>query len=154
MTDAHRKYLIVETLVSVVVNGAISALFVVLAFAGRSEVDLWGPGNLAVDLLPQTFAVAFMSVLVPTILTRKRLRSGKLGRAEGVSSRLPRNLWLRSLLLAVAATVLIAGTMIALLAALWSGPIAYGDLFLLKVLYGGVVALLVTPIALVATLAD
>lgn len=154
MTDAHRKYLVVETLVSVVINAAISALFVVLAFGGRSEVDLWGSGNLAMDMIPQTFAVAFFSALVPTALTRKRLRSGKVAPAENASTRLPRNLWLRSLLLAVAATVLIAGAMILILSALWNGPMAYGDVFLLKVVYGGVVALLVTPIALVAALAD
>lgn len=154
MEAAHRKYLIVETAVSVVINAVISALFVVLSFGGRSEVELWGSDGLAPDMLVQTFAVALFSVLVPTALTRRRLRSGKISGADGRSASLPRNLFVRALLIAAAATVVLAGITIALLAAAWTGPMAYGDLFLFKVVYGGLVALLVTPVAVAAALRD
>lgn len=149
-----RRYIMIETLISMAVNAAFSAGFALLIFGGRAEIGLWGPDGLALDFAPQTFVIAMMSVLVPTALTRRRIRSGALAPGRGAPSRLPGNLLVRALLLALVATLLLGGTATALLAATWSGPLAFGAVLPLKIIYGAFVALAVTPPALRAAFQD
>lgn len=149
-----RRYIVTETLISMVVNAAFSAAFALLVFGGRSDIDLWGPSGLALDFAPQTFTIALMSVLVPSALVRRRIRSGTLPPATGEPSRLPRNLLARALLMALLATVSLGGAATVLLAAFWPGPLAFASVLPLKIAYGALVALAVTPLALRAALPD
>jgi len=148
------RYIFVETLISIAINAAISAGFAFFTFGGRTEIGLWGPSGLALDFVPQTFMIALMSVLVPTALTRRRVAAGAIRPPAGPPSRLPRNLAIRALLAAAIATLLLGGTATALLAALWSAPLGFATVLPLKILYGALVALLVTPPALRAALFD
>jgi hypothetical protein len=143
-----RRYIVTETLISMVVNALFSAGFTFLVFGGRAEIGLWGASGLALDFAPQTFVIAMMCVLVPTALTRRRIRSGTLAPARGAPSRLPANLLIRALIVALPATFVLGSLAIALLAAAWSGPLTLGAVLPLKITYGALVALAVTPPAL------
>jgi hypothetical protein len=148
------RYILVETLISIAINAAISAGFAFLVFGGRTEIGLWGPHGLALDFAPQTFMIALMAVLVPTALTRRRVRTGALPGRRAPPPRLPRSLLVRALLVASLATVLLGGAATAVLAATWSGALDFATVLPLKIIYGALVALLVTPPALRAALTD
>lgn len=148
------RYVLVETLISMAVNAAFSAGFAFLVFGGRAEIGLWGLDGLALDFAPQTFVIAMMSVLVPTALTRRRIKSGALAAGRGAPSRLPASLIVRALLVAIVATLLLGGAATAMLAATWSGPLTFGAVLPLKIIYGALVALAVTPLALRAAFLD
>src|SRR3954464_14008976 len=123
MSPAVRAYVVKEVMISIVINSVLSAFFVWLSFSGRQDVPIWGTSGLAVDFLPQTFMISLMSVLVPSALTRKRRRARAVDACEPVLPWLPRNLFLRALLVAIAATILFASAATLLLAALASGPL-------------------------------
>lgn len=146
------RYIVIETAISVIINAAISAGFAFLVFGGRPDIGLWGSAGLALDFVPQTFMIAMMSVLVPTALTRRRIRAGVLRPDSGPPSRLPRHLFVRGLFVSVVATVVLGGAATALLAASWSGPVGFAAVLPLKILYGAGVALIVTPLALKAAM--
>ena len=148
------RYIVTETLISMAVNAAFSAGFAFLIFGGQSEIGLWGSSGLALDFAPQTFVVALMSVVVPTALARRRIRSGVLVRHSGASSRLPRNLLLRALLVAVLATFALGGVATLVLAISEPDPLAFAAVLPLKIFYGALVASVVTPLALRAAMLD
>jgi hypothetical protein len=141
-------------MISIVINMVLSALFVWLVFGGRDAVPVWGSGALATDFLPQTFMISLMSVLVPSTLTRKRRRAGGVEACEPRLSWLPRNLLLRALLVAVAATILFSSAATLLLTALASGPLPLAAIWPMKIAYGALVAIIVTPIALCVALGE
>lgn len=147
-----QRYVLVETFIGMVINAAISAGFAFLVFGGRAAVGLWGADGLALDFVPQTFMVALMSALVPSLLTRRRIAAGAI-RAGGPPSPLPRNLLLRALLLALLATILLGGVATLILALVLNGPVPFWTLLPFKIAYGAFVAALITPMALRAALA-
>jgi hypothetical protein len=105
------------------------------------------------DFGPQAFAVAFMGTLVPSALSRKALRSGKVG-SRPSSLRLPANLLLRGLVLAVpSAAIAVAGSA-AVLAALGMAELPWGPALAAKLVFGAGLALVITTLALRATLAE
>jgi hypothetical protein len=150
MTPAAR-HIRRETLVSVIINVALSLLFFLLVFGWQNPVSVWGVGELAFDFLPQSFMIALMGTLVPGALTAAKLRKGSLERLPG-TTRLPGNLVLRALLLA--ALSMIAGTALTALLLRASGveQMAWSSALAIKLVYGGLLALLVTPIGLAAAL--
>ncbi len=124
-------------------------------FGGLNAIDLWGRHGLALDFIPQTFMITLMSVLVPTALSRKRLREKRIvGYASPQPSRWPRSMWVRALLIAAALTVMLGGAAALILAASWSGPLLYWRAFPLKLLYGALVALIATPLGLRIALSE
>lgn len=154
MSDAVRRYVLIETLISVIINSVLSACATWLAFSGLATIGLWGARGLALDFIPQSFMVGLMSALMPTLLTRRRRLRGRALRIEGPPSLLPRNLILRALWFALAAVVVGGGAAVLLL---WRvGPETYGfaTVVAMKVSYGAVVALVVTPNALSAALRE
>jgi hypothetical protein len=148
------RYIFIETLISIVINAVISAGFALFVFGGRTEIPLWGASGIAFDFVPQTFMIALMSVIVPTALTRKRIRAGALSQESHQSAPLPRNLFARALLIAFLATIVLGGMAIVLTICLWGGPADFKMVLPIKILYGAMVALVVTPLALRAALAD
>lgn len=58
-----------ETLISMVINGALSLIFFLIMFDVRAVVPL---NLLGPDFLPQSFMVSLMGSLVPGLLMRKR----------------------------------------------------------------------------------
>jgi hypothetical protein len=151
---AHRRYIAVETAISVAINGAISALMAWLVFGGRDRIPLGGGSGVLLDFVPQTFMIALMAVLVPTLITRNRVRAGRIGLGSPPRLRLPGNLLLRALAVALSATLIVGGSAALLMYGLHPDMIAFHPLLWLKIVYGMGLALLVTPIALAQALAD
>jgi hypothetical protein len=141
------SYLARETLLSALINGAISVAFFLGVFGGTGSVPVWGTGNYAFDFVPQSFAIGLMAALVPGLLCRKALLSGRLTPALA-SPPAAGIIALRALVCAVAAAI-VGGALAAL--ALWlSGVnvIGYGYAFGCKVAYGAGLGALVTRFTL------
>ena len=132
MTPAQARYVRTETLISALINGVLSVIFFFLVFGSEDRIA-WR--DLALDSLPQSFAIAFMGTLVPTLLTRKRLRTGAVQPLDNGSSRPSRNVFLRALLVAavVAAT---AGLLHFVLLPLGPATWGFGAALGYKALYG------------------
>lgn len=137
------RFLAIEAGVSAVINGALSAGFAVLLFSGRGLVPAFGSGGFAPDFPVQTFMVALMSVTVPSLIARARLRSGGLPPLAPAEAG---PLWRRALGTALAAAVGLGGA--AMLLSLAAAPLAFSTLLAIKVAYGAALAAVVTPWAL------
>ena len=152
VTAVHRRYIALETVISMIINIAFSALFFFLVFGRSDHIDLHG---FALDYFPQTFMITLMSVIVPTILTRKRVNGGRLvRRGSAFGARLPKGVILRAILLACTACVTLGAVAVWITASFWPAEPAHSNLLLLKLAYGAVVAAILTPIGLVAALSD
>ena len=147
----QEAYIRKETLVSMVINGVLSAVFFLLVFGVAMSVPAWGVGNWVFDFLPQSFMITLMSTLVPGALTAKRLRSGEIQPGTH-ASRLPRSLVLRALLLAVLAAAIGTGLVAGVAALTGINELALIPALGLKVLYGIALGAVVTPIGLRAAL--
>jgi hypothetical protein len=152
--NLHAQYVRKEAAIAVVINSLFSALFVFLVFGRRAEVALWGADGVALDFVPQTFIITMITVMVATLLTRKRVRSGVIQRRSGAPARLPQNSFLRALLLALVATIVFGGVMTGLLALLWSGPHSFIAVLIFKIAYGAIVAAVMAALSLRAALND
>lgn len=141
-----------ETLVSVIINSTLSLLFFLLVFGMRDPVPVWGIGQWVFDFVPQGFMIALMSTLVPGALAARKVKAGTVQTIDH-NSRLPRSLVPRALVLAVASAVV--GTAIIALIAWLAGlqSIPHVAALLLKVCYGALLSIIVTPPALRAALA-
>jgi hypothetical protein len=155
MVDGHKGYIAVETAISVAINVGISAAFMFLVFGRSPTIDLWGPHGLALDFVPQTFMITLMSVLVPSLITRRRLKSGRIARRAMVGhGRVPRNILSRAIIIGCALTVLLGGCAVLLLSASWRGSEPFWHVFPFKLIYGALVAAIATPLGLHATLTE
>ena len=152
MGTAHRRYLATEMTVAAVISAVLSIVFVVLVFGGRDMVPVWGAGGLVVDALPQSAMIALMSALVPTLLTRRRMRAGAVMPRAGRRWS-PRHAVGRALVIAAAATLL-AG--IAHTALLPLGPARWPFVAVLayKPIYGALLGGAVAWCAVMVALAD
>lgn len=150
MTPAQRRYVRTEVAIAAVINAVLSELFVWLTFGGQAVVPVLGWRGLALDTVPQTLMIAFMSCLVPTILTRQRLGAGR------VTSLPPGRKWphhavVRALLIAVP-SAMTAGLVALIVLPLTGSPWSLAVIGVLKPIYGaligGVIAWLAVTVAL------
>lgn len=149
----HKAYIRRETGVSIVINAVLSALFFWIVFRGVDPVPTWGVGNWVFDFVPQSFMIALMSTLVPGALTGKAIRTGRIT-AHGAPGKLPGNLFARAGLLAVMSAVIGTGLIALAVAAIGVLMVPAGVALTLKVVYGAVLALVVTPPGLRRALAS
>lgn len=152
MTPRTKAWIRRETLISALINTVLSAAFFFLVFGGQEAVSLWGIGQWLFDFIPQSFMIALMSTLVPGALAAKALRAGKLHidrKAGGpVVDVLPRRLFLRALTLALLSAAGGTALVSAVCAAGGWDALAATSALMLKLAYGALLALLVTPIGL------
>jgi len=146
-----QRYILRETIISMVINTAFSLGFFLLVFPIGTPVRVWGLGALAFDALPQSAAIAAMSTLVPGAIAMRQVRQGRIARLE--HSALPRNLWLRALVMALAAMVLGGAVSGGVLLALGLPAIPWTAALIGKLAYGAALAGIVTPPTLRAALA-
>ncbi|MEA3542214.1 MAG: hypothetical protein U9R77_08855 [Pseudomonadota bacterium] len=141
-----------ETRISMAINATLALLIFLAVFGLHRPVESWGVGGWVFDFLPQSFMIALMSVLIPGLLARQKLKKGALDPVPH-GSILPGNLLARALVLAGASagigTALVAG-LVWLTGIETINPI---PALLFKVIYGAILALIVTPPALRAALA-
>jgi hypothetical protein len=140
-----------ETAISVVINTLLSLAFFLAMFGMHGRVPLWGMGNYVFDFVPQSFAIAGMSVLVPGMLTARKLALGAVAPLAGPSP-WPARLVPRALLFALMATA--AGGGLAAALAFLSGAtgIGWSTALTFKLGYGAALAWIVTPIGMRAVL--
>ncbi len=136
-----------NTVISVVISMVISAAFFWLVFGMKPLIAVFAPDKLALDFVPQTLAAGFMAGLVPALQTRAKMVSGGLAGTPPPR----RAIVVRAALLATASL----GLAVAATALLWLGGIEtlpWSGALALKVGYGGLLGLGVTPLALRAIL--
>ncbi|HXH16629.1 MAG TPA: hypothetical protein VNJ10_10930 [Sphingomonas sp.] len=142
----RKAYLRTETAISIVINAVLSLGFFLLAFglAPSTPVPVAGLGGYAVDFLPQSFMIALMSTLMPGIITAGRIRAGRIGGQAQSTGALLR----RSVLTAVAAMLVGIAIAAILLVVATKAALPWGPALFAKILYGGLLAAIVTPIGL------
>lgn len=146
MTDP-RGYVRKQTMISVVITMAISAGFFLLVFGSIDPIAVWAPNNLALDFLPQSGAAAFMAALVPALQARAAIAKGQLpGTPPSV-----RSIVVRAILLALLALGL-AGVVIGTLKLSGIATFDWTAAFAIKVAYGALLGLIITPPAVRAAL--
>lgn len=156
MSPAQRRYIAIEATIGAVISGVLSLAFCFLIFGGMRQVPVSGAPGLLIDALPQSFMIALMATIVPTLLTRSRVQRGTVAPREAATRIIPKNVLLRSLLVATA--VAAAAVMLAALLLL-AQPESYPfeAIALAKTGYGtilgGIVAAMATRMALADGLA-
>lgn len=152
MTPEHRRYIAVEMAIAAVINAVLSAAFAFLVFGGRSQIGVNGVHGIVFDAVPQTFMIALMSCVVPTILTHRRVASrAVMPLPSGLS--LPRTLLVRAILVAVLSSVLAVVAQAIVLprfGASWS----FAQLIAFKCVYGALLGAAIAAVAVRAALAD
>lgn len=145
--DRRAAYLAKETRISMVINAVLSLAFFLLLIGLPAAVPVPANGGYAFDFVPQSFMIALMSALVPGFITAARVRGGTIaGQPEGGGA-----IVLRSVLTAIAAGLVGAGIAGALLAS-GIATLPLVPALAAKILYGIVLALVVTPIGLARAL--
>jgi hypothetical protein len=151
LTPEQRSYVRKESAISVAINAALSAVFAFIVFGGPAYATV---EDIAFDAFPQSFMIALMSTLVPTAITRQRLRAGTVQPLAGGAGFLPNNLILRALIVAAGAA-LVGGALHWLLLPSLAPPLwAFAAVLIYKVAYGALLATAIAPFILRRALAD
>jgi len=151
----HDRYIAIETRIGVVLNAIVGGAFVFLMFGGLANVGLWGMQGLAFDLLPTTFMISLMMTIGLTLMTRSRVQKGKIG-PTAYNRRLPTNVILRGLTLAIIMTLLLVPLSIGLLMLLWTVTGDWPFLIVLgfKSAFSVLIGVVLTPVILRAAFND
>ena len=141
-----------QTAINVAVCLFASLLPFLLVFEIGVRVPVWGVGNYVFDFLPQGFMIAFMSILMPGMSAAKALREGSVSpvahRSQPTASLVVRAGLFGSIGAAVG--VGLAAGMSSLTGA---SVIEWTMALSAKLIYGGLLSAIVTPIGLRAALA-
>jgi len=146
VTD-RQAYVRRQTIISIVITMAISAGFFLLVFRGTDPIAVWAPDNLALDFLPQSGAAAFMAALMPALQARRAISSGQPAHPSPTVTPI--------VIRAVVFTLLALGLAGVVIAGLLKSGIAvfpWATAFAIKVAYGALLGLIITPPAVRAVL--
>ncbi|WP_260929013.1 hypothetical protein [Novosphingobium sp. 9] len=140
-----------ETLTSVAINTVLSLAFFLVVFRLEARVPVWGLGNLVFDTLPQSFMITLMGVLVPGLIARAKRQAGKV---EALSERsiLPYSPWVRAIAMALVSALVCSAIALAIFAALGWQDVNWWCALGGKLVFGAMLALVVTPVGLRAAL--
>ena len=153
MTMGAGRYMALETVISIIANTVLVTAVGILVFGQKQTVSVWAPGGVEFDILLQTSTVAFFSSLVPGLLTRWRIRRGKVGRGGAPLVRLPSSLFLQSLLIALIAIVLVVPGATALIEWQAKASLPLVPFLAFKMILTVIASAVATPIGLSAILA-
>lgn len=151
--NATDKYIRTETLFSAIGTIVASVLAYLLVFGVFEPVPTRGFGAYAFDFGPQAFMTALLCTWLPGAITRRRIGRGTIDMVAGAGSRID-SLVLRGLAYATLSLPLAAAPVA--LAILASGATELPWLIGLagKIMFGGALAMAVTPVGLRAVLHD
>ena len=147
------NYVRTQTIFSVIGSIVVTVIFFVVAFDLSGPLPVRGVGGYAFDFVPQAFMTALICTLIPGFVTRSQLRQGILTPLAGDAPR-PASLLLRGLIFALVSLVLGAGSVSLLLFVADIQSIDWEIGLAVKILFAGLVAVLVTPKALRASLRE
>jgi hypothetical protein len=153
MTSAHSVYIRRATATSLLINVTISAVMTWVMFSRSPVIFAWGMHGFALDFLPHTFMISLMSILAPGFAARKDLAAGRITAMPNAHSIWPDTLRLRGFIWAIMATLALVGSSIATVVLFHVTKLSFHELLIIKILYGALATLLVTPVGLRATLA-
>ncbi|HSI16832.1 MAG TPA: hypothetical protein VK980_03625 [Sphingomonas sp.] len=130
----------IETLISIAINTMISVCIAWLVFGGPASV---ARRALVLDAAPQSFMIVLMSVVVPGVLTRRRMARGQIAPIAGPRPRysLAVRAIAMAMILAVAGVALHAVLLGSLTPQVWD----LRHVITLKATYGAALAAAVTP---------
>ena len=143
-SEARAAYIRRETAISIGINSVLSLSFFALLFHGLTDVELGRREGLIMDCLPQGFVIGLMSTLVPGLLTVRRLAAGRTGSDVQVRH-FPGMLLVLALGVAIGAAAIGTVMVAAIAMAAEVVSVAFTAAAVLKVLYGGLLAAVVTP---------
>jgi hypothetical protein len=129
----ERSVILRETIVSVLINTALSIVFFLVVFGIKAPIRL---GDMALDFLPQTFMVALMGTLIPPLILRR-----KAGAAV-------RPIVVRSFIAAVVSLALAGGAAYVVCRGNADFTFRPAIALLMRAIYGAILALIVTPWAI------
>ncbi|EZP55789.1 hypothetical protein [Sphingomonas sp. RIT328] len=136
-------YLYRETAISVAINAVLSLIFFLLVFGTPASVRVAGAGGYGMDFVPQSLMIALMASLVPGAIAAAKLRRAGLAAAEARAALLRRSLATALLGAGVGAAI---GWLLALLLPVAAIPLV--PALFARILYGALLAAIVTPIGL------
>lgn len=145
---ARARFILREACIGAILNALLSYGIFRLLFRGAPVIPLHGVGNFLFDFLPQGFMVALMSALVPGLFARRAVTSGRFPGEMTAFAILPRALPAKAVVLGFAAMVFAALPMAGLVGLFWNQAIDWPSAAALKVAFGAVVSLAITPISL------
>jgi hypothetical protein len=140
MTAAQRRYIMIETLISIAINTMISVCIAWLVFGGSASV---ARRALVLDAAPQSFMIVLMSVVVPGVLTRRRMARGQIAPIAGPRPRY--SLAVRAIATAMILAVAGVALHVVLLGSLTPQVWDLRHVIALKATYGAALAAAVTP---------
>jgi hypothetical protein len=147
LSASQQRYVLNEMMISAGVNAALSLAFALLVFGQSETVPIWGVGGLVFDSVPQSFMVLFMGTLVPSLVMRKRIATGRLPDLGLLQIPRPRHLMLRASLSAFAGTAVAASIHTAVLPAVSSSIVPFTAMLIYKIIYGAVLGAMATGFA-------
>jgi hypothetical protein len=151
MSDARAAVVQQQMLISAVVNLVLSAAIFVLAFGlTQRTLAIAAPDNFALDFIPQSLILAFMSALLPALAVRSKRAAGAIA---GVSAAAPSPGSLARSALWFAVLAAGVGVLLALITRFSTTQgIAWSHALIVKVIYGVVLGVAVTRTAVAAVL--
>lgn len=145
MSATANRYVVVETVIASVFSFAFNAGISWLALHDLRPITLFGLPGLAIGFLPATFMTVLMVVMISTLITRARRRAGKAPELPVRPAKLPYQVVLRALLVALGATVVFAPAVVAGLHVAYPGPYTLDWALILNGVYGVVLAVIIAP---------
>lgn len=147
----HKKYIALETLISSIVNGCFSFIFAYLAFQKFSVIH---SNQILLDVIPQSLFVTFFAILVPTLITRHRLKKLTISPLSYRSNLWPNHALLRALMGGIAVAVLATGCHFFILKVLPVETFSLHSVLFYKVVYGVALSAMITPKAVLLSLTE
>ena len=148
-TAEQRRYVAFETALAVLINSLLSLVFGLALSQGVERVPVRGMHGAAMDFFPQVFMITFATTLVTTLLTRKRIRAGKVaamrGGRAGLLKDAPRPALVRAVLLALVLALVLAPLSATVLYIGGFDSIPVSVFLVMKVVYGAVLASVIAP---------
>jgi hypothetical protein len=161
MTAPQLRFVLIEQgLGAAVVNFVIDGAIGWLLFRGVDPVPFWGDPSIAADTIGTSFILAFLTTMIVTTLARSRVRGGVLTTITAARLRprllasLPRNTFLRALVLGATCAATAAPLMLLVLHLVGVDAMPHGAFLLFNASYAAVLGGLVTPLVAVAALAE
>lgn len=133
-----------ETLLSVTINSAFGLAAFVLLFRGIDPVPIGPHTKLTNDFLVQATIIGFFAAFPPLLIVSHHIRKGKV---SGRQVTLPA-IFARAAALALASAIVFGGAGWLVTHALDGASAPFFLIAVLKALFGAVIALVITPVAL------
>ena len=141
------QYLAVETASSWLCNGMLNFASAFAIFHGRTRIPATGLRGLVGDTIGETFIVTALSVLIPSLIARKRRRTGTLPVSGDGHTAPAGNLYVRAMVTALIFTCVCVPFNAFLLPRIFTDGVSFRNVLLFKTLYGAVIGSIATALA-------